>query len=187
MKAARICTGPFSGRRKHATGDKLNPTWMGESIGSWKGTHAGDRHHRIQWAHVARLRRASRERKTARDREFRRPDFNTLAYEATIEDPISYTKPWTTSFTIPFREGWTCWIRVLENNKDLLAHRPRPSLSRTSWLRAQRPNSTFRERRRCAIAGTDEDHAVDDHGSGAVDRSAFAFDAVDRFRNRAWC
>jgi hypothetical protein len=112
----------FMDGRKHATGDKLNPTWMGESIGGWEGSdtlivdtvgfngrtwldYVG--HPTSEKLHVIE--------------RFRRPDFNTLAYEATIDDPIAYTKPWTSSFKIPFKEGWEIIEYVcLENNKDLL-------------------------------------------------------------------
>ena len=31
-----------------------------------------------------------------------RPDYNTLKYEATIDDPKTYTKPWTGGWTIPW-------------------------------------------------------------------------------------
>jgi hypothetical protein len=56
--------------------------------------------------------------------KFRRPDYLTLAYEATIEDPKAYTKPWTTSFTVPFKPGWDLLEYVcLENNKDLTHNR----------------------------------------------------------------
>ena len=53
--------------------------------------------------------------------KYRRPDFNTLAYEATIEDKQAYTKPWTTSFKVKFRENWELLEYVcLENNRDLV-------------------------------------------------------------------
>jgi hypothetical protein len=52
--------------------------------------------------------------------KYRRPDFLTLAYEVTIEDPKAYTRPWTTSFKVKFRPGWDLLEYVcLENNKDL--------------------------------------------------------------------
>jgi len=31
---------------------------------------------------------------------FSRPDFNTLKYEVTVEDPRTYTRPWTTGWTV---------------------------------------------------------------------------------------
>jgi hypothetical protein len=99
----------------------LNPTWMGESIGRWEGSdtlvidtigfngrtwldYVG--HPASEALHVVE--------------KFRRPDFLTLVYEATIEDSKAYAKPWTTSFKVPFRPGWDLLEYVcLENNKDL--------------------------------------------------------------------
>src|SRR5690606_23566743 len=34
-----------------------------------------------------------------------RPDFNTLTYEVTIDDPATYTRPWTSSWTLHWLEG----------------------------------------------------------------------------------
>jgi hypothetical protein len=39
--------------------------------------------------------------------KFTRPDFDTLKYEVTINDPKAYTKPWTGSFTVPWT--YTNW------------------------------------------------------------------------------
>ena len=99
-----------------------DPSWLGESIGWWEdndtlvvdtvgfngrtwldyvGHPASDQLHVIE--------------------KFRRPDLRTMVYEATIEDPKFYTKPWTTSFKIKFEQGWEIKEYVcLENNKDLL-------------------------------------------------------------------
>jgi hypothetical protein len=99
-----------------------DPTWLGESVGHWEGNDtlvidsvgfngrtwldyvghpASDQLHVIE--------------------RLRRPDFRTLVYEATIEDPKYYTKPWTTSFNVKFQPGWEIKEYVcLENNKDLL-------------------------------------------------------------------
>src|SRR3984893_2456492 len=112
----------FMDGRKHTPEDQLNPTWLGESIGYWEGNdtlvvdsigfngrtwldYAG--HPTTEKLHVIE--------------RYRRPDFNTLSYEATIEDPVAYTKPWTTSLQIYFRPGWDLVEYVcLENNKDLI-------------------------------------------------------------------
>src|SRR6202035_4000707 len=99
-----------------------DPTWLGESVGHWEGNDtlvidtvafngktwldyvghpASDQLHVIE--------------------KLRRPDYRTLVYEATIEDPKYYTKPWTTSFNVKFQPGWEIKEYVcLENNKDLL-------------------------------------------------------------------
>jgi len=109
----------FMDGRKHS--QDLNPTWLGESIGSWQdndtlvvdtigfngrtwldyvGHPSSDRLHVVE--------------------KFRRPDLTTLEYEATVEDPVMYTKPWTTNFRVKFRPGWDLLEYVcLENNKDL--------------------------------------------------------------------
>jgi len=109
----------FMDGRKHS--QDLNPTWLGESIGSWQdndtlvvdtvgfngrtwldyvGHPSSDKLHVVE--------------------KFRRPDLMTLDYEATVEDPVMYTKPWTTNFRVKFRPGWDLLEYVcLENNKDL--------------------------------------------------------------------
>jgi hypothetical protein len=110
----------FMDGRKHSKDP--NPTWLGESIGSWEGNdtlvvdtigfnsrtwldYVG--HPATEQLHVIE--------------KFTRPDSLTLHYEATIDDPGAYTKPWTTSFKIPFRPGWELLEYVcLENNKDLI-------------------------------------------------------------------
>ena len=111
----------FMDGRKHTPKDQLNPTWLGESIGSWEGNdtlvvdtigfngrtwldYVG--HPSSEDLHVVE--------------KFRRPDYLTLEYEATIEDPQMYTRPWTTNFRVKFRPGWDLLEYVcLENNKDL--------------------------------------------------------------------
>ena len=99
-----------------------DPSWLGESVGHWEGNDtlvidtvgfngrtwldyvghpASDQLHVIE--------------------RLKRPDFRTLVYEATIEDPKYYSKPWTTSFNVKFEPGWEIKEYVcLENNKDLL-------------------------------------------------------------------
>ena len=112
----------FMDGRKHTDPDKLNPTWLGESIGSWEGNdtlvvdtigfngrtwldYVG--HPASEDLHVVE--------------KFRRPNYLTLEYEATIEDKQMYTKPWTTNFQVKFRPGWDLYEYVcLENNKDLM-------------------------------------------------------------------
>jgi len=38
---------------------------------------------------------------------FSRPDFDTLKYEVTVDDPKAYTRPWTGGFTVPWT--YTNW------------------------------------------------------------------------------
>ena len=86
--------------RPHPAGDQLNPTWLGHSVGHWEGDTlvvdvvgfnegswidmAGD-------PHTDRLHVVER---------FSRKDLYTLHYEATIDDPGTYTEAWTIGFDI---------------------------------------------------------------------------------------
>jgi hypothetical protein len=86
--------------RPHPDGDQLNPSWLGHSVGHWEGDTlvvdvvgfneggwidmAGD-------PHTDRLHVIER---------YTRKDLYTLHYEATIDDPGTYTEPWTIGFDI---------------------------------------------------------------------------------------
>jgi hypothetical protein len=51
---------------------------------------------------------------------YTRIDEATLHYEATIDDPQTYTKPWTTSYTIPWVPEAELYEYICqENNQDL--------------------------------------------------------------------
>jgi hypothetical protein len=99
-----------------------NPSWLGESIGWYEGNDTlvvdtigfNGRTWLDYVGHPASDQLHVVER-------FSRPNNLSLHYEATIEDPKNYTKPWTTRFNVKFRPGWEIQEYVcLENNKDLL-------------------------------------------------------------------
>jgi len=82
-----------------------NPSWLGDSIGHWEGktlvvdsvgfndkTWLDDAGH----PHTEQLHVIER---------FTRTSPSSMKYEVTIEDPGAYSKPWTASATIPFRQG----------------------------------------------------------------------------------
>jgi hypothetical protein len=78
-----------------------DPTWMGESIGHWDGDTLvvdtvgfNDKTEINGYHHTEALHTVEK---------FSRPDFNTLHYEATIEDPNVFVKPWTLSRNYPLR------------------------------------------------------------------------------------
>ena len=97
--------GPHSWRviymdgRTHPSGDGLRPTFLGHSIGRWDGDTlvidtvgfnekqwlAGSYPNTVQMHLTERI---------------SRPTLKTLAYEATIDDPGAYTKPWSMHWTI---------------------------------------------------------------------------------------
>ncbi|MBV8728498.1 MAG: hypothetical protein JO336_01690 [Acidobacteriia bacterium] len=70
-----------------------DPTWMGDSIGHWDGETLvvdsvgfNDKTEISGYKHTDKLHIVER---------FSRPDYNTLHYEATLEDPNVFAKPWT--------------------------------------------------------------------------------------------
>jgi hypothetical protein len=97
---AHIWRNIYMDGRSHPDGDKLTPTWTGHSVGRWEGDTLvvdvvgfnegtwidgyGDPH--TELLHVVE--------------RFSRPNLMTLHYQATIEDPGAYTRPWTIAFDI---------------------------------------------------------------------------------------
>jgi len=107
--------------REHPSGDALNPTYFGDSIGHWEGDTLvidtvgfnektwldfGGHMHTDQLHTIERI---------------TRPNRNTLHYEATIIDPGAYANPWTVGWDIPWSEGQELAEYICqENNKFLL-------------------------------------------------------------------
>jgi len=104
--------------RPHPQGDDLNPTYLGHSVGRWEGdTLVVDvvgfneatwmdyfGHPHTDMLHVVE--------------KFSRPNKGTLAYEATMDDPGAYTKPFTLRWTINWNPGGELTEYICqENNK----------------------------------------------------------------------
>jgi hypothetical protein len=95
-----------------------DPTWMGDSVGRWDGdTLVVDT---IAFNDKTELPGGFRHSEALHVVErFRRPDFDHLQWEATIDDPNVFAKPWTISRTFPLRgdlekvDEYVC-----ENNRD---------------------------------------------------------------------
>ena len=108
--------------RKHTPPDQLNPTYLGEGIGHWEGdtlvvdvTGLNDRswidaagHPHTEQLHVIE--------------RFTRINELILHYEATIDDPGAYTKPWTTSWNILFHPGMEPLEYICQENEGDLKH-----------------------------------------------------------------
>jgi hypothetical protein len=82
------------------------PLWMGYSVGRWEGNelvvetaHFNDR----TWLDNAGHPHSEALRVTER---FRRVDRNTLQIDITINDPLSYTAPWTMTANYQLRPTW---------------------------------------------------------------------------------
>ena len=97
--------GPHSWRviymdgRPHPKADDLRPTFLGHSVGHWDGdTLVIDSvgFNEKMWA-MGAYPNTSQLHLTER---ISRPNLKTLNYEATVDDPGAYTKPWTGRFTI---------------------------------------------------------------------------------------
>jgi hypothetical protein len=94
-----------------------DPTWMGDSIGHWEGDTLvvdsvgyNDKTEISGYRHTNALHIVER---------FRRPDYNTLQYEAIMEDPNVFAKPWTVSKVFQLRTDMTKADEfVCENNRD---------------------------------------------------------------------
>jgi hypothetical protein len=94
-----------------------DPTWMGDSVGHWEGDTLvvdsvgfNDKTEINGYRHTAALHIVER---------FRRPDYNTLQYDATMEDPNVFVKPWTVSRVFQLRTDMTKADEfVCENNRD---------------------------------------------------------------------
>jgi hypothetical protein len=106
--------------RPHPSGDALNPTYLGHSVGHWDGDtlvvdvvgfNEGTWIDYYGHPHTDRLHVVER---------FSRPDKRTLRYEATIDDPGAYTRPWTVSWTLPWNAtGELAEYICQENNRYL--------------------------------------------------------------------
>ena len=99
--------------------DDLTPTYYGDSAGHWEGNtlviRAGAFNERF-WMSSGGLPHTEALRITER---ISRPDFNTLHYQVTVDDPNTYSRPWTSAWDlhwVPNEEIEEYYCD--ENNKD---------------------------------------------------------------------
>ena len=106
--------------RPHPSGDDLNPTYLGHSVGRWEGDilvidvvgfnegtwvdYSGHPH--TDLLHVV-------EKLTRRNK-------STLHYEVAIDDPGAYTKPWTAAWNITWRANAELAEYVCQENNQYL-------------------------------------------------------------------
>jgi len=112
----------FMDGREHPKGDALNPTYLGHSVGRWEGdTLVVDivgfseatwldyfGHPHTDQMHVVE--------------RFTRPNKATLHYEALIDDPGAYTKPFTVAWDIPWRANGELTEYICQENNKYLQH-----------------------------------------------------------------
>lgn len=100
--AAHIWREIYMDGRPHPQGDGLNPTYLGHSVGRWEGDtlvvdvvgfNEGTWIDYFGHPHTDKLHVIER---------ISRPDKNTLRFEATIDDPGAYARPWTVGWNVPW-------------------------------------------------------------------------------------
>jgi hypothetical protein len=83
--------------RRHPTPDEAGETtWYGHSVGRWEGDTLVVE--TTNFTNQTHFRGASKDLKVTE--RFTRADANTIVYKTTIEDPSTWTKPWT--LELPF-------------------------------------------------------------------------------------
>jgi hypothetical protein len=108
----------LDGRGHPKDGD---PTWMGHSIGHWEGdtlvVDSANFNNKSQIfmgrPHTDKLHLIER---------FRRPDAGHLEYEMTIDDPGTYTKPWTVKFASNLLNGEEIGEYICTENEQDVKH-----------------------------------------------------------------
>ncbi|PYQ69827.1 MAG: hypothetical protein DMG04_26795 [Acidobacteria bacterium] len=110
----------------------LEPSWFGHSTGKWDGdtlvietigVHDWTRLDTVGHPHSEKLRLVT---------TYRRTDFDHLTFTVTVDDPETYTKPWTNERTFTRSNGELIEYSCEENNKDLREGHIKSSRRRTS-------------------------------------------------------
>jgi hypothetical protein len=92
----------------------IDPTWMGNSVGKWESdtlvvdvTGFNDKGAVREYRHTAAYHVIERYRRIAYDK---------ISYEATIEDPNVFAKPWTEAGTLTLHPEWYIQEYICEEN-----------------------------------------------------------------------
>ena len=110
----------FMDGRPHPKGDELNPTYLGHSVGHWErdtlvvdvvGFNENTWLDYFGHPHTDLLHVVER---------FTRPNKATLHYEATIDDPGAYSRPWTVAWNIPWRANGELTEYICQENNRYL-------------------------------------------------------------------
>jgi hypothetical protein len=109
--------------RPHAKSEAIKgQTWLGDSVGHWErdtlvvdvvGFNEGTwldyyGHPHTDQMHIVE--------------KYTRPNKGTLHYEATIDDPGAYTKPWTVAWDIPWNASGELQEYICQENNQYLGH-----------------------------------------------------------------
>jgi hypothetical protein len=103
--------------RGQLQGDADNPLYYGRSVAKWEGdTLVVDTSgfNEQFWFSNGGLPHTDQLRLTER---FSRPDFDTLKYDVTINDPGAYTRPWSSSWTLRWVAGEELPVYFCQENR----------------------------------------------------------------------
>jgi hypothetical protein len=102
--------------RPHPPADQLSPSYYGHSIGRWEGdTLVIDTIGMNERAWMNRDGIPHTDKLHLIER-LSRPDYNTLEYEVTIDDPGAFTAPWNSAFNLTWSEGTEMWEYICQDN-----------------------------------------------------------------------
>jgi hypothetical protein len=102
--------------RPHPSPDQLVPSFYGHSIGKWEGdTLVIDTigYNERAWMNRDGIPHSDRMHLIER---VSRPDFNTLKYEVTIEDPGTFNAKWNSGFNLGWSDGTEMWEYICQDN-----------------------------------------------------------------------
>jgi len=107
--------------REFPKGDALNPTYLGTSIGRYENPDTlvveNKGFNENSWLDYFGHPHTDLMQVTER---WTRPNKQTLRYEATVNDPGAYTRPFTIAWTIPWRENYDLPEYICQENNRFL-------------------------------------------------------------------
>ena len=109
--------------RPHPPRDSIHGlSWLGHSVGRWEGdTLVIDTVGFNEGTWIDRAGHPHTDQMHVTER-ITRPSKNILHFEATIDDPGAYTKPWSFAWDIPWRAGQELQEYICQENNQYLRH-----------------------------------------------------------------
>jgi hypothetical protein len=113
----------FMDGREPPNPEEVSGTYFGHQSGRWEGDTlvvVSSGFNARFWFSNGGLPHTEALRLTER---FSRPDFDTLKYEVTVDDPFTYTRPWTAEWTVEWVDGEEIAEQFCEDHRDDLGLR----------------------------------------------------------------
>jgi hypothetical protein len=110
----------FMDGRQPPNPEEVAGTYFGHQAGHWEGDTLvveSSGYNARFWFSNGGLPHTEALRLTER---FSRPDFDTLKYEVTVDDPLTYTRPWTAEWTVDWVDGGEIVEQFCEDRPDRL-------------------------------------------------------------------